>query len=31
MTQRICAISGKGGAGKTTVIILVAGEYAIHG
>ncbi|RWP54743.1 MAG: hypothetical protein EOR07_33770 [Mesorhizobium sp.] len=31
MPRRICAISGKGGAGKTTVIILVAGEYAIHG
>ncbi|MER8874500.1 ParA family protein [Mesorhizobium sp. M0814] len=31
MPRRICAISGKGGAGKTTVIILVAGEYAIQG
>lgn len=31
MPRRMCAISGKGGAGKTTVIILTAGEYAIQG
>lgn len=27
----ISLVSGKGGAGKTTAVILVAGEYALHG
>ncbi|TIS16798.1 MAG: ParA family protein, partial [Mesorhizobium sp.] len=27
----ISAVSGKGGAGKTTAVILVAGEYALQG
>ncbi|MCM2294716.1 ParA family protein [Allorhizobium sp. BGMRC 0089] len=31
MTIRISAVSGKGGAGKTTAVILVAGEYALEG
>jgi chromosome partitioning protein len=31
MTVFISAVSGKGGAGKTTAVILVAGEYALQG
>jgi chromosome partitioning protein len=27
----ISLVSGKGGAGKTTAVILIAGEYALHG
>ena len=31
MAQRLSIISSKGGAGKTTVAILLAGEYALRG
>ena len=31
MVQRLSVISSKGGAGKTTVAILLAGEYALRG
>ncbi|MEY9323440.1 ParA family protein [Sinorhizobium fredii] len=31
MPLSISAVSGKGGAGKTTAVILVAGEYALRG
>lgn len=31
MPLSISAVSGKGGAGKTTAVILVAGEYALQG
>ncbi|CUX72315.1 MULTISPECIES: ParA family protein [Agrobacterium] len=31
MTICISAVSGKGGAGKTTAVILLAGEYALEG
>lgn len=31
MTIFMSAVSGKGGAGKTTAVILVAGEYALQG
>ena len=31
MPRRISVISSKGGAGKTTVAILLAGEYALRG
>ena len=31
MAQRLSVISSKGGAGKTTVAILLAGEYALRG
>lgn len=31
MTARFSAVSGKGGAGKTTTIILTAGEFALQG
>ncbi|MDW9359440.1 ParA family protein [Sinorhizobium medicae] len=31
MPKFISAVSGKGGAGKTTAVILIAGEYALRG
>ncbi|RUY04157.1 ParA family protein [Mesorhizobium sp. M2A.F.Ca.ET.040.01.1.1] len=31
MPVSISAVSGKGGAGKTTAVILIAGEYALQG
>jgi chromosome partitioning protein len=31
MTVVIAAINGKGGAGKTTALMNIAGEYALHG
>ena len=31
MTVRFSAVSGKGGAGKTTTVILTAGEFALQG
>lgn len=31
MTLTLGAVSGKGGAGKTTIVMLVAGEYALRG
>lgn len=31
MAQRLSVVSSKGGAGKTTVAILLAGEYALRG
>jgi len=31
MTARFSAVSGKGGAGKTTTVILTAGEFALQG
>ena len=31
MTICMSAVSGKGGAGKTTAVILLAGEYALEG
>ncbi|MDW9906533.1 AAA family ATPase, partial [Sinorhizobium meliloti] len=31
MPKFISAVSGKGGAGKTTAVILIAGEYALQG
>ena len=31
MPECISAVSGKGGAGKTTAVILIAGEYALQG
>lgn len=31
MTLRIAVVNGKGGAGKTTAAILLAGEYALEG
>jgi len=31
MTVVIAAINGKGGAGKTTALMSIAGEYALHG
>ena len=31
MTLTLGAVSGKGGAGKTTIVMLVAGEYALQG
>lgn len=31
MVQRLSVVSSKGGAGKTTVAILLAGEYALRG
>lgn len=30
MTIKLSAVSGKGGAGKTTLVILIAGEFAIQ-